>query len=1021
MKTSRPFFIYLLLICISLQVNAQSIYQQISAKTGCGLIDSLPVMYNFNGDPVAQSPDNIFVTCWTRYSSMTQSYYFQQPAVNSDHCLEWYYKCPERNGILYAILPSVDTSVFEINKLRMRCLAKRNMGSQFSTPNLEFGIMNNTEDTASFTSLGLITPQTDNYTQFDILASNYHGNGTTFAFRTVPGDSSFWVLYMENVEILESPPCVQFTSDVFNDSIFLSWSTNGNEIGWILNYDGISIPVDTNFLGIGGLTPSTEYNIAVYAITNNGDTLGPCLFSTTTYKARPIEEYPYFCGFDGNEGQNWELRRYINANLANNTWRVGNKIYHDSTGNMSLYTSPDTCDRYGLVDNGNKLYAYRSFILDTGQYCFSYDWISGGEHHFDYLRVALIPDDRSIVDDINLWKYNSLPNYAIPIDNNTELTMNRYWTTESGHFSIEDSGMYLMVFLWCNDPFDSDGHGPAIDNVRLDRYRCPLAENITVIDSGMSYIVLEWDADGVEQWFVEYGKAGFVQGHGTGTTTETGHIRVNGLIRNNIYDFRIYTIIDDSIDWNAVKTIRYTSKTCDSTNEISLCTSEILSSANNTLIDREHPYSISETIYTQEELGGANTFSAISVYNSSLLLLYGYDSISIYLTHTQRTNLSDNSGGFVGLDSAELVYQGKFNLNPGWNTILFNNPFEYNGTDNLILAVVNNSNRTGDESGMFFYSNYNYGPYRARIYGCNNFINTANISPLSGSCSPYTTFTKFLACENRGCMAVSGTEVLWTSHNEAQISWQPTETQYEIRYKRIDDTNWSSQILTYDTSLLIQGLDAGTTYSFEIRCVCDNQAERFSEWIDLTFTTHECPVIEDLSVTEVGTTTASLSWNNGSEGLYLFRYREYDDGEDFNIDTTDVGFITLEDLQPSTRYETQVAQICIGSNKLTVLGKWSDPVLFTTDSLETIGLIDTVVVKVFPNPADNILTVELNGFDGKVDLRIMSSMGQIMWETRTSCDSNCRQEIEIQSFPSGIYIVLIESKNKTIVKKTLVL
>ncbi len=999
--------------------TAQSIYQQIIAKTGCSLIDSLPIMYNFNVDPVAQTPDNIFVTCWTRYSSMTNSFYYQYPLVNSNHCLEWYYLCPNRNGILYAVLPSVDTSVFEINRLRMRCLAKRNMGSQFTTPNLEFGIMNNTEDTASFTPLGLITPQTDNYTQFDILATNYHGNGTTFAFRTVPGDSSFWLLYLDNVEILESPPCTQFTSDVFNDSIFLSWTANGHESGWILNYDGISIPVDTNFYGIGGLIPYTEYNITVYAIMNNGDTLGPCLFSTTTYKARPIEEYPYFCGFDGDEGQNWEFSRYINSNLANNTWRVGNSIYHDSTEHMSLYTSPDTCDRYGLIDIGNNLYAFRPFILDTGQYSFSYDWISGGEQNYDYLRVVLIPADRSIIDDINMWTRNTLPYCAIPIDNHTELTMNRYWTTESGHFSIEDSGMYLMVFFWRNDSYYNDGHGPAIDNVRLDHYRCPLAENISIIDSGLSYIVLEWDGNGVEQWLVEYGEAGFVQGYGTTTTINAGHIRINGLIRNNIYDFRIYTICDDSVDWNAVKTVRYTSKTCDSTNEVQVCASE--TSYSNTLIEEHKPYSLSETLYTNEELGVSNTFSAISIYNSSYVLLYGYDNISIYLTHTQRTNLSDASGGFVALDSAELVYQGNFNLNHGWNTILFDSPFEYNGTDNLIMAVVNNSNKSGAASLINFYAEYHYESNRVRIYGSNNFINTANIAPLSGGCVSYITYTKFLSCENRGCMTANGAEVLWTSHNEAQIHWQSSETQYEIRYKRTDDTIWNSPILTFDTALLIQGLDAGTTYSLEIRCVCDIQAERFSEWIDLIFTTTDCPNIEDLSVIEVGATTASLSWDNGSEGFFIFRYRQHDNGENYIMDTTDVGFITIEDLRPSTQYEAQVAQICIGSSKSSVLSKWSDSVLFTTDSLETIGLIDAAVVKVFPNPTDNILTIELNGFDGKVDLRIMSSRGQTMWESTTSCDSHCRQEIEVQSFPSGIYIVLIESENKKIVKKTVVL
>ena len=131
-----------------------------------------------------------------------------------------------------------------------------------------------------------------------------------------------------------------------------------------------------------------------------------------------------------------------------------------------------------------------------------------------------------------------------------------------------------------------------------------------------------------------------------------------------------------------------------------------------------YKYSLSQQIYTQSELGGAGTITAISFYyattTSSMSRI-----LDIYMTHTNSSTITS----WQTQSSSSLVYSGSYIFNQGWNTITLDTPFAYNGTSNLLLTVDDNTGSWTVNSNFYTYST---GANRAYCYRNDN----TNPSPL---------------------------------------------------------------------------------------------------------------------------------------------------------------------------------------------------------------------------------------------------------------------------------------------------
>ncbi|MDD4224716.1 MAG: choice-of-anchor J domain-containing protein [Candidatus Cloacimonetes bacterium] len=125
-------------------------------------------------------------------------------------------------------------------------------------------------------------------------------------------------------------------------------------------------------------------------------------------------------------------------------------------------------------------------------------------------------------------------------------------------------------------------------------------------------------------------------------------------------------------------------------------------------IEAFRSYSYSQQLYRAAEINTAGLISNLSFQYSiaSPEFLDHSAAWKVYLGHTSRNHLDT----WVPADSLDLVFDGTLTLadfygalpGQGWLQIDLTNPFFYNGVDNLLLAVDENSDLGGSTADEFF-------------------------------------------------------------------------------------------------------------------------------------------------------------------------------------------------------------------------------------------------------------------------------------------------------------------------------
>jgi hypothetical protein len=164
-------------------------------------------------------------------------------------------------------------------------------------------------------------------------------------------------------------------------------------------------------------------------------------------------------------------------------------------------------------------------------------------------------------------------------------------------------------------------------------------------------------------------------------------------------------------------------------------------------------YSLTEQIYTATEIGQACTITAIAfkVSNSKSTAR----TLDLYMVHTTKTAFSGNSD-WVSLSTSNKVFSGEVAFSAsGWTTITLDTPFAYNGTDNLIIGVDDNTGSyVSPSSNCPAFYVYSTGANRA-LY---KYEDNTNYNPAS--------------------MSTSGTRL--TSNNQIQLTIIPNGPTTEI-------------------------------------------------------------------------------------------------------------------------------------------------------------------------------------------------------------------------------------------------
>ena len=143
----------------------------------------------------------------------------------------------------------------------------------------------------------------------------------------------------------------------------------------------------------------------------------------------------------------------------------------------------------------------------------------------------------------------------------------------------------------------------------------------------------------------------------------------------------------------------------------------------------------------------------------------------------------------------QLVYSGSLNCTVrGWNTFVLDSVFHYNGNDNLVLVVDDNSGEYNGSAYVFHYQTQSPN-YRSMYYQSDS-SNPDPTNPPTGTRTYNRCNVKFGAdCDSVWVCAKPNVYVSSINDNEVTISWAPgnIESSWALEYKLSTDANWTSE------------------------------------------------------------------------------------------------------------------------------------------------------------------------------------------------------------------------------------
>lgn len=172
-------------------------------------------------------------------------------------------------------------------------------------------------------------------------------------------------------------------------------------------------------------------------------------------------------------------------------------------------------------------------------------------------------------------------------------------------------------------------------------------------------------------------------------------------------------------------------------------------------INTGNSYSLSQQIYTADEIGFAGDIMSIQFgMNNQAVARY----IKVYMKHVDKNSFISNYD-WVAIDEDDLVYDGIFAFNEyDWSKITLDKSFEYNGEDNLLICVYDYSGYANSYSSFYSFNNYSY-TYRTKYYSQGSAFDLSNLASQYGYYSTYYRSRIILEFTNPAVLVANVVEV----------------------------------------------------------------------------------------------------------------------------------------------------------------------------------------------------------------------------------------------------------------------
>ena len=296
--------------------------------------------------------------------------------------------------------------------------------------------------------------------------------------------------------------------------------------------------------------------------------------------------------------------------------------------------------------------------------------------------------------------------------------------------------------------------------------------------------------------------------------------------------------------------------------------------------DSRYNYSLTQQIYTAEEMGSAGVITGIAFFNNShaeATRIYDF-----YMKTTEKATFSDKTDWEVVTD-ADKVFSGEVTMiGNDWTYITFTHPFIYDGVSNVVLVADDNSGTNTILSRL--YCRVFDAPNQA-IYVCNDNTDFNPLSPPTSSFSAHA----MLSVKNQvilkkdplsDCIRPSHLIATEVGPDFVKLNWIEngiSEQWYVVCGDR-------SVVANINEDFILDGLEPETEYTIRVYPDCDENL--MSNAITIT-TLDACPVPQEVEVGNITGKTATVTWIGYSNSYnVMYRTAAYIDGMEETFDAT---------------------------------------------------------------------------------------------------------------------------------------
>lgn len=349
-------------------------------------------------------------------------------------------------------------------------------------------------------------------------------------------------------------------------------------------------------------------------------------------------------------------------------------------------------------------------------------------------------------------------------------------------------------------------------------------------------------------------------------------------------------------------------------------------------------YSLTQQIYTAQEIGMEGQIQSIAfnyVHSSDKDF-----NVVVYMKNVDIVGFS-SVNDYVSLQASDAVFTGVMQARKGWVTITLDEPFDYDGTSNLLIAVDRNSVNWYSNDTWEYTSKVNSGKYTMWYDG----NDSSDINPLGspsgrGVSNNRPNLKLTIEESNATCkrpkdlsasyIAARGATLNWAKGSDDQNDWEIylTDNASDIP----SDGSPSNYQGTVTKPLNLSGLTPDHDYYAYVRANCGGGDK--SKWSGVChFTTlPSCVTPTNLLADNVTATDVTLQWEAEGQSnwdLYITENASTtpDGATSPTVSSINQNPYTYTNLQPQTTYYAFVRANCGSTDGYS---SWSERVSFTT-------------------------------------------------------------------------------------------